>query len=215
MIAVGSDDASVTISGDGKTVSYLVAGDTVNFQVYATVNKELISQIDGLYVCALGKIAEIASNTKASGIGVHGDLNWNNYDTPYYFGGLGSNPVDTLNAFGDIDWTSSDPDWGSVTNADVGDIATSGLLIGNFDYVVSVASVGSSSTLAFQPDTEYGSWQCSYKSGTKTKYHLYVMPGYSYTSTGAVTLNAIPEPSTLILLGMGACVALLAIKRRK
>jgi len=214
MIAV-ANSGSGAITNGGKTVSGLLVGDTVSFEVYATVTKELTSELDGYFVSAQGKIAETATALKSSGNGVHGDLNWTNYDQPYYAGGTGSNPQDTLNAYGDIDWTSSSPEWGVVTNASNGDLATDAMLIGNFDYVVSVASSGSSSTLNYLPDQAQASWQASYKSGTKTKYHLYVMPGYSYTSTGAVTLNAIPEPSTLILLGMGACVALLAIKRRK
>jgi len=235
---IGSTNSTVTqpnIGGSGTHSITLPANSTgpQYIWVYGKITKGPVvtnplptghTYDDAMLSSAQGTITETSA-------GVHGDMTWglthgtNGTKATYVYNSgwplgspdfsSGSLPVGITNGYGDLD--ISDPgqqfaDLNATGGNETGDYV-SWIPIGHFTYTVKPLSAGSA-TITFHPDL----------TGPGALYQFYDSVGdflsnpyggtSGYTTTGSLTITVVPEPSTLILLGMSA-LALLAIRRRK
>jgi hypothetical protein len=210
-----SNDVGAVISNSGHTVTNLKVGDIVLMDLYA-YGSLTGSQASLALGSASGWVRETPTANKSSGIGVHGDISITGLSgmttAPFDNLGYGLPPTQTANTFGDVDW-HSDYGFAIVENGQPDITPPLTTHLGKFNYVVTAAAAGTTSTtLAFVANQDPG-----YTSWYDDQFNILDPTVGVYSSTGTVTLSPValvPEPSTLILLSMGA-LALLAIRRKK
>jgi hypothetical protein len=197
------------VATDGSKNFVVAAGDVLTCQIWAQVTGFTSPRLMGLK----GTIGEIAGAVK-------GDMSYKfvmDEDTGAYGGpdqiyvaaiADGSPPNLVTNAFGDKDITSTSfPFAATSAGTGIGAVATY-KQVGQFSYTVKSAAPGTATTLSFNPINDTDSyWTVS------GALHFANEQGQAYTTTGPISLTAVPEPSTLVLLGLGA-LALVFVRRK-
>jgi hypothetical protein len=215
--AVDATGGAVIASG-GKTVDVTNAavGSIITFDVWAnfttgTTATNTITQIQG----------GMASVRDAANYAVKGNISpITQSASPIDWGMAGSQDgVAVANAMNDLilPVTPSASVWGAKNSLAQAIDFAAGTKLGTFTYTVTGARAGEGlkTTVNFTPFTSTtvpaGTWKeagVSYSSLTTPK------PYQVYAAGAPVELVAIPEPTTFVLLGMGA-LALVFVRRRK
>jgi hypothetical protein len=221
----GTVDPGLGGTGTGRILN-LDPGTTgpVYVWIYARATTTNTSYNDAFLAAVSGNITEISA-------GVNGNMTWGTskatntaklsyvYKAAYPAGtpdwSAGSLPVGTTNSQGDIEM--NDPDFGFAAVAggdyvDQGDL-NSWSVVGHFTYTIKAGSAGQSQIVFTPWMTSTGA---SYQFGT-TEAGPLTLPidgTVGYSSSGPCTINIVPEPATLVLLGMSV-LSLLFIRRRK
>jgi hypothetical protein len=199
---------------DAKDVVIGGAGDVITFQVWATVSGSTSIPVSQTFQTAGMNITE----TVPSGGAVHGDMGPMSllaYESQ--FQATSTIPNLLTNAAGDKDFsdTSAGNTW--FVNAPAMLDATNPIQLGTITYKVKSILAGGDATMLNIVPTTGTKFAALYAIDNVLKYANTkggTPSAYLFTAGAPVTTTAIPEPSTLILLGMGV-LSLLFIRRRK
>jgi hypothetical protein len=188
-------------------------GDIITFQVWATVsggastNTVETSQMRIQETNTVGSTLEVHGNM--GGVDASQGLSLTMYTSNFQGG---AKPTASTNSFGDTEFASTTYPFSARDAAGPID-ASQGIELGVFTYkVTSVVGTSTTPTLVSLVPKTTSAGASYYQDGTN-----YTGASGAYTaaaSGGSWKLQTVPEPSTLVLLGMGA-LALLAIRRKK
>lgn len=206
--AVSVNGTTDTVSSDQKTVTVTNVGDVVKFELWASVQgysdpnqAQTITLLRGWLKETVPSVSSYLRGDMAT-IPATGATAADVYGPVFNYNPL---PHLSLNAYGDKEFGDSNYAW-DVRAAAAQD-AKAPLYIGTFSYTVTaLASQTTTPTVIdFVPKTSaFGA--------------LWMMDGAGKTGSGGFTsagpVSIVPEPATLVLLGMSA-LALIFVRRRK
>jgi hypothetical protein len=218
------DGIGYTVIDGGKTVNVLQPGTTINFKARATISGSSAPAADSLQAVWGGFVQTLKTDGK-----VAGNMNVGGYTSPFTTLTAVVDNVD-LNGDGLKDVGDQNPtptsagyfqarasaqqlgqvfDLGTFSLTDTRSVAT--------DFGVGGPIVQDSTISYVKPTPGAGSYSFKVDNAVKNGLASSSTSGWNLAFAGSpVTIQhaTVPEPSTLILLGMG-CLALLAIRRRK
>jgi hypothetical protein len=194
---------------DAKDVAVVGLG-TVTFDVYAKVTGSTTTA--PTFKSLQGGIKE----TVPTGYSAKGDMSYDSlaadkgtelyvYNAPFDTSLI---PTLVTNTFGDKEMNGTNL-FAAVAAAQTPEVNDTYFRIGRFTYTLNAAPLGqANTTIDFYPKTT--------APGASYYVNGVVQSGSTagFVTAGAVSVKAVPEPATLAMLGL-ACVALLAIRRRK
>ena len=198
-----------TVNPSADALLNLNVGDQVVIDVWATVTGTAPYTL----LAAQGGLIETPTAT-----GLKGDMSWGTakddaatyiYEAPFNSGSIPS-PGRT-NAFGDIQIppTAGALNGFGASNVAYSSVGANGVKLGHFTYTVKETGDGSAAEISFLPTLTASGAKWKENGATKTG-----ATAGAYLAGSTVRCGTIPEPATLVLLGMGA-LALVFVRRRK
>jgi hypothetical protein len=203
-------------TADGKTISLdpsAAAGTAVNIEVWAQITGgDATNRLKSLQ----GWMVETASATPAAKgdmsvtgdkYAIYGDI----FGTGAVLPQIGRGTANTLNPWGDREINVTNYPFNPRNSAEYTTVGNEWFYVGHFTYTTNTAAVagGIDTLINFNPKSTSATGADYYVGTTKC-----TGTTAGYASNGAITVKCVPEPSTIVLLGLGA-LALVFVRRRK
>lgn len=203
-------------SADGKMINVepgLASGAGVDIQVWAQITggdaTNKLKSLQGWMVETAVSAPGVKGDMSVTGdkYAIYGDI----FGTGGVLPQIGHGTAGTLNALGDKEIDVTNYPFNPRNGSDYTTVGNDWFYVGHFTYTTNVAATPglADALINFVPKNTSATGADYYVGATKC-----TGTTAGYASNGAITVRCVPEPSTIVLLGLGA-LALVFVRRRK